>query len=104
MTVPHSCLKASSILQFSTMEMSNQIGSESVKQMLEREKRNILSYSKFVKIPENGYLDLEFQLQEPNAIVTGERVFHGEVTGTYSTTFKVVQLDCDNDSVRIWEI
>lgn len=78
---------------------------ESIQQMLEREKRNINSYSKFVKIPENGYLDLDFQLQEPDAIVTGERTFHGEVVpGSYSTTFKVVELNCDNDSVRTWEV
>jgi hypothetical protein len=72
--------------------------------MLEREKRNIQSYSKFVKVPENGYLDLEFQMNEPDPVVTHERTFHGEVTGSYSTTFKVVQLDCDNDAIRTWEI
>lgn len=73
--------------------------------MLEREKRNINSYSKFVKIPEGRFADLEFQLQEPGAIVTKERVFHGEVVpNSYSTTFKVVELNCDNDAVRTWEI
>jgi hypothetical protein len=79
--------------------------SENVQQMLERERRNINSYSKFVKIPEGGYADLEFQLQEPNAIMTKERVFHGEVVpGSYSTIFRVVELGCENDAVRTWEI
>jgi hypothetical protein len=78
---------------------------ESIQQMLERERRNINSYSKFVKIPDGGYADLEFKLQEPDAIVTKERTFRGEVAeGSYSTTFKVVELDCDNTSVRTWEI
>lgn len=73
--------------------------------MLEREKRNINSYSRFVKIPDNGYLDLEFQLHEPDAIVTEERTFHGEVVpGSYSTTFKVKELGVDNNAVRTWEI
>lgn len=84
---------------------SNGQNNESIQQMLERERRNINSYSKFVKVPDNGFLDLEFQLHEPEAIVTKERTFHGEVVaGSYSTTFKVKELGVDNDAVRTWEI